>query len=655
MAPRKTAAASTAKTATAAKPSTKNSTTKAAKTAAIPSRSRKTAEPEPADDASEELNGADESGEEELEETKPAPKKKSAAPKKAATTKETATKKTPAPKKATAKSKKNDTTEVNGDVKKPAAKVTKSKAPKEKETETKENGEDEQPQETSTKTSSKSKRKERDDDGDHEPSARVKKVRTVPVPTVGATINVGPDATLDVFVFGEGTSGELGLGSRKYDGKKPIDVKRPRINHNLSADTVGVVQIACGGMHVVALTRDDKILTWGVNDDRALGRDTTWEGGVRDVDDEDSDSDDDDDTGLNPNESTPGEVDFTNIKLPGTKFVQIVATDSASFVLTADGRVYGWGTFRGTDGIIGFADEVRIQQVPIQIEGLKSITRLAAGANHVLALDVDGKVFTWGSGGQYQLGRKAITRGKNSGLKPEPCGKFTRKNHAVDIAAGSYHSFYTDNHGQVWAWGLNNYSQTGHTDDTGKDDAMVLVPKPVKSLNGRSVISVDGGEHHSVAATASGELLTWGRVDGHQVGHPTEIYNEDNTVFDDNGKPRILVEPTAVPGTYIITIPQQSKFGAILTALSDVKATFVAAGTDNSFALTKDGKVYSWGFSANYQTGQGTTDDIEVPTVIDNTAIRGRKITWAGAGGQYSMLAASRDAVLNGVNGESSS
>ena len=37
---------------------------------------------------------------------------------------------------------------------------------------------------------------------------------------------------------------------------------------------MGVVQIDAGGMHVVALTRDNKILTWGVNDQGALGRDT---------------------------------------------------------------------------------------------------------------------------------------------------------------------------------------------------------------------------------------------------------------------------------------------------------------------------------------------------------------------------------------------
>ncbi|KAH6647823.1 regulator of chromosome condensation 1/beta-lactamase-inhibitor protein II, partial [Truncatella angustata] len=462
------------------------------------------------------------------------------------------------------------------------------------------------------------KRKQRDDD---EPAPVVKKVRTAAVPTVGKPINNAPVGTLDVFVFGEGTSGELGLGSRKYDGKKPIDVKRPRINHNLDANKVGVVQLSCGGMHVIALTHDNKILTWGVNDDRALGRDTTWDGGVRDVDNEGSDSeDDDDDTGMNPHESTPGEVDFTDIAIDGTKFVQVAATDSASFVLTEDGRVYGWGTFRGSDGIIGFSDGVRIQQVPILIMGLKNITRLAAGANHVLALDLDGKVFSWGSGGQYQLGRKAITRGKNSGLKPEPCGRFTRRHHAIDIATGSYHSFYTDNHGQIWAWGLNNYSQTGHNDNRGEDDAMVLVPRPVESLAGKKIASIDGGEHHSVAATTDGALLTWGRVDGHQVGQPQEVHTEANTVYDGNGRPRILIEPTPI---------------------QDINATFVATGTDTSFALTGNGQVYSWGFSANYQTGQGTSDDVEEPALIDNTAIHGRKIIWAGAGGQYSIVAAS--------------
>ncbi|KAI0515075.1 regulator of chromosome condensation 1/beta-lactamase-inhibitor protein II [Xylaria bambusicola] len=447
--------------------------------------------------------------------------------------------------------------------------------------------------------------------------------------------NPVPTVPLDVFVFGEGSSGELGLGSKKYDGKKPIDVKRPRINHNLDATKVGIVDIACGGMHTIALTKDNRVLTWGVNDDKALGRDTTWSGGVRDVDDEESDDDDDDDTGINPLESTPTEIEKG--ELGDLDIIcKVVATDSASFVLTADGFVFGWGTFRGADGIIGFAKDIKVQPTPMLISPLQDITNIACGSNHVVAMDVHGKVWTWGSGGQFQLGRKPLTRhgGPTATLQPEPCGMFGKRHYAVSIAAGSYHSFYIDNQQRVWSWGLNNYSQTGQYDDTGKDDAMVLQPKLVDSLKDLNIDMIAGGEHHTVARTKDGKLLTWGRVDGHQVGQPSSLFNEDNAMFDENKRPRILLKPTAVP---------------------DVDARFVTAGVDTSFAIDVKGRVYSWGFSANYQTGQGTTDDIEVPTVIDNSAIRDREIVWAGAGGQYSIVAAEHGSkgspAVNGVNG----
>lgn len=176
-----------------------------------------------------------------------------------------------------------------------------------------------------------------------------KKPKAKPAPKkakIGAAINDIPTQKLDIYVFGEGSSGELGLGSVRVDGKKPIDVKRPRLNENLSAESVGVVQLAVGGMHCAALTYDNKIYTWGVNDQGALGRDTKWDGGLKDMDDDKSDaSSDDDDTGMNPLESTPAAID--NKHFPdGVKFVQVAASDSATFALTEDGSVYGWGTFR---------------------------------------------------------------------------------------------------------------------------------------------------------------------------------------------------------------------------------------------------------------------------------------------------------------------
>ena len=176
-------------------------------------------------------------------------------------------------------------------------------------------------------------------------SPPVKKPRVAKQPAAKekpkVVINSRPSQRLDVYVFGEGSSSELGLGT----AKTAIDVKRPRLNPLLSSKQVGVVQIACGGMHVAALTHDNKIITWGVNDQGALGRDTTWEGGLKDMDDNDSEDSDKSDSGLNPTESNPTAVPASSFP-QDTQFVKLAAGDSHTLALTDDGRVYGWGTFR---------------------------------------------------------------------------------------------------------------------------------------------------------------------------------------------------------------------------------------------------------------------------------------------------------------------
>ena len=154
-------------------------------------------------------------------------------------------------------------------------------------------------------------------------------------------INDPPTQRLNVFVFGEGSSSELGLGT----ARTAIDVKRPRLNPLLPSNDVGVVHVACGGMHVAAITHDNKLLTWGVNDQGALGRDTTWEGGLRDIDDNKSDASDDNDSGLNPLESFPTAIPASSFP-EGTTFVQLSAGDSHTLALTDEGLVYGWGCFR---------------------------------------------------------------------------------------------------------------------------------------------------------------------------------------------------------------------------------------------------------------------------------------------------------------------
>ncbi|EZF30909.1 chromosome condensation regulator [Trichophyton mentagrophytes] len=443
--------------------------------------------------------------------------------------------------------------------------------------------------------------------------ARVAKAPVTRKPKPKVVINKAPTQKLRVFVCGEGSQGELGLGA----AKGTVDVKRPRLNALLAPEDVGVVQVAAGGMHCVALTHDGRVLTWGVNDQGALGRDTTWEGGLKDIDDAKSDasSDSGSDSGLNPYESTPTAIPSDAFP-EGTVIVQVAAGDSSSFALTDDGLVYGWGTFRGNEGIIGFDAETKIQSTPKLISGLKKITHVACGDNHALAIDNRGAVFAWGSGQQNQLGRRIVERNKLNGLQPR---EFGLPKNITHVGCGSFHSFAVHKSGKVYGWGLNSYCETGIQQGAGDDEAVILHPTVVDSLKDKNVVQICGGSHHTLARTTDGDCLVWGRLDGFQSGLKVDTLSDSAVIKDDRNRARVLFEPTAVPG---------------------FKAEYVAAGADHSIAIDNEGRAWTWGFSANYQTGQGTDDDIEVATIVDNTAVRGKKLNTAGAGGQYSIFTA---------------
>ncbi|MCJ1382494.1 hypothetical protein MMC17_005607 [Xylographa soralifera] len=446
-------------------------------------------------------------------------------------------------------------------------------------------------------------------------------------------INEAPTQRLDVYVFGEGSGGELGLGSTG----RVTDVQRPRLNPKLSAADVGVVQLAAGGMHAVALTHDNKILTWGVNDQGALGRDTTHQGKLRDIDadsnEEDDDDDDyEDDNSINPRESTPTEVSLENVPA-GTVFTQIAAGDNITLAVTDDGLVYACGTFRSNDGNFNFTPTIPIQPTLLPLPGLTSITHVCCGDNHALALSASGAVHAWGSSEQHQLGRRIMARTHPKNLVPRALG--LPKHRAIAaIACGAYHSFAIERAGAVWAWGLNSYGQTGLADGAGGDDTAVRTPTRVAALAGkRRVVTIAGGAQHSIAVTAEDEALVWGRVDGARCGIPVASMAAADVVRDPHGTPRILLAPMPLQGV-----------GSVLLA---------AVGTDSSIVVNALGSAFSWGFSAGYQTGLGTTADVLVPTRIENTAVRGRRIVWAGAGGQFGMLAAEAEAEGEAVEGVS--
>ncbi len=208
-------------------------------------------------------------------------------------------------------------------------------------------------------------------------------------------------------------------------------------------------------------------------------------------------------------------------------------------------------------------------------------------------------------------------------LVPAGVGSLPQRSKAAQVACGSYHSFVISETGRVIGWGLNNYAELGLPDEAGSDGGNILKPALVDALADYDIAQIAGGEHHSLARP---------RMESSYLGPHRR-------------QPGWIWRRRPLPRTTRSMMSTESReFSRFRLSCPTFRRSCTSPlATDHSFAVGDNGKVYSWGFSANYQTGQGTTDDIEVPTLIDNSAIREKVITWAGAGGQYSILAALKE------------
>ena len=277
--------------------------------------------------------------------------------------------------------------------------------------------------------------------------------------------------------------------------------------------------------------------------------------------------------------------------------------------------------------VLGVIEE---QRTPRLYEELSDIVDICCGNNHCLARNKKGAMFAWGVGEQNQLGRRIIERhdiDHKRGLVPSPMrtGKTTFKS----MFSAPDHSFAIDNKERVFAWGLNGFGTTGLR--VFKDRAKTVLddistPTIVKSLSNpeNPIVQLGGGQKHSIAVRKDGTVLIWGLIDAGTMGVDVKTVPSSSIIYDpEEGRedvPRVIIDPFPMSGMG--------------------KATYAGSGSGHCIVLNTEGKAYSWGLNATYQLGLGHDNNVEFPTLIDNTAVRGKILNWAGAGGQYSMLTA---------------
>jgi len=369
-----------------------------------------------------------------------------------------------------------------------------------------------------------------------------------------------------VLAWGDNFDGELG-NSSNVNSSTPVAV-------SLTSGTY-VTAIAAGNYHSLALTAFGDVLAWGNNAYGQLGNGTTT------------------------NSNTPVFVSVPNAAI----VTAIAGGGSHSLALASTGQMLAWGY--NAYGQLGNGTTTA-SNVPIAVSlpSGTTVTAIAGGANHSLALTYTGQVLAWGNNGNGQLGNGTTTSSSNPVAVSLPAGTTV-----TAIAGGAGHSLAikaSGAHDSAWTWGSNNFGQLGNATTADSN-----IPVAVSVPSGTIVTAVAGGYNHSLALTSTGQVLAWGGNGAGALGNGTTI--DSNT-------------PVAV------SLP------------SGTTVTAIAAGHGHSLALTSSGQMLAWGYNGDGRLGNGTFTNSSIPVAVSLPS--GTTVTAIAAGAQHSMALTSTGQVL---------
>ena len=165
-------------------------------------------------------------------------------------------------------------------------------------------------------------------------------------------------------------------------------------------------------------------------------------------------------------------------------------------------------------------------------DSINKIVGVSLGSYHSIALAQDGTVYSWGSNSNGKLGDNSTTQssipvqvvmGSYSGTNY--LGDNTN-NKIIAVALGADHSMALDESGLVYTWGYNGNWQLGDgTYSTGRVTPVNVVDG---AYNGTSylgdnssnkIIAIAGGYDHSIALAEDGTVFTWGGNGSGQLGN----------------------------------------------------------------------------------------------------------------------------------------
>jgi alpha-tubulin suppressor-like RCC1 family protein len=405
----------------------------------------------------------------------------------------------------------------------------------------------------------------------------------VPVPVPGLTdatsISVGDAHGLaltsdgHVWAWGDNAYGQLGIGTL---GGLPVihaPVQVPGLD--------GMIAVAAGGLHSLALSHDGTVWSWGYNNSGQLG-------------------------------TIPVGVTTTVPKqIPGMSgIVAIAAERDHCLALRPDGLVYAWGL--NDFGQLGNGTTSTVAQTtPTLVDSLNGVTAIAVAFGFSIALRTDGTVWCWGNNTYGSLGTG--TTSATPVTKPVPALGVTG---ATAIACAEHDCLVVMNRGAVWSWGTNTQDKLGYA-TTGFNPSPT--PTPIPGLS--DIRSVAGTMSSSMALGMDGTVWCWGDNNYGELGTGTgpeqavarlipnltgvkaiaagsgasQTIRTDGTVWEwGNGTSGQMANGGATSITPVQTIGLTNTIAA-------------KAGQYFFLALIGDGTVRGWGYNVSGQVGIGTT------------------------------------------------
>jgi len=236
------------------------------------------------------------------------------------------------------------------------------------------------------------------------------------------------------------------------------------------------------------------------------------------------------------------------------------------------GQVFCVG--QGDTGQLGLGDDVMERSRPALVAAVGQAVEVVAGGMHTVALDIHGKVWTWGCNDEGSLGRQVG--------EEEECfipGKVELEQKVVQITAGDSHTAALTEEGEVWLWGT--FRDSSGPIGLVSWSKIEMLPVRVEMERRHQVVRIASGGDHLALLTRAGELLTMGNSEQGQLGRVPEM-------FAHRGGRRggaLLLTPD--------TVHNRSK----------TPFTQVWAGSYNTVAVTRAGEVLVMGLNNYSQMG----------------------------------------------------